>query len=85
VNDEFGFDVAVDHPAADFQALLAAVCPDGIDVFFENVGWLVWQAVLPLLNTFARARCPALTLSITASRRAPSIGESFPGRPGEGG
>ena len=35
-------------------AKLAAACPEGIDVYFENVGGAVWQAVLPLLNNFAR-------------------------------
>jgi NADPH-dependent curcumin reductase CurA len=54
VKDELGFDAAVDHRAADFAANLAAACPDGIDVYFENVGGAVWQAVLPLLNKFAR-------------------------------
>jgi NADPH-dependent curcumin reductase CurA len=54
VKDELGFDAAVDHRAMDFAAQLAAVCPDGIDVYFENVGSAVWQAVLPLLNKFAR-------------------------------
>src|SRR5258705_8361370 len=54
VKDELGFDAAVDHRAADFAAELAAACPDGIDVYFENVGGAVWQAVLPLLNNFAR-------------------------------
>ena len=54
VKDELGFDAAVDHRAADFAAKLAAACPDGIDVYFENVGGAVWQAVLPLLNQFAR-------------------------------
>jgi NADPH-dependent curcumin reductase CurA len=54
VKDELGFDTAVDHKAADFTAKLAAACPDGIDVYFENVGGAVWQAVLPLLNKFAR-------------------------------
>ena len=34
--------------------LLKAACPKGIDVYFENVGGPVWDAVLPLLNTFAR-------------------------------
>jgi hypothetical protein len=40
--------------APEFAAKLAAVCPKGIDVYFENVGGAVWQAVLPLLNKFAR-------------------------------
>ena len=51
---ELHFDAAVDHRAPDFRAALAAGCPDGIDVYFENVGGEVWQAVLPLLNRFAR-------------------------------
>lgn len=54
VKDKLRFDAAVDHRAADFPAQLAAACPDGIDVYFENVGGAVWQAVLPLLNTYAR-------------------------------
>jgi hypothetical protein len=54
VKNELRFDAAVDHRAADFPAQLAAACPDGIDVYFENVGGAVWQAVLPLLNTYAR-------------------------------
>ena len=54
VKDKLRFDAAVDHRAADFPAQLAAACPNGIDVYFENVGGAVWQAVLPLLNTYAR-------------------------------
>ncbi len=54
VIDELGFDAAIDHRAPDFSAQLAAACPKGIDVYFENVGGAVWQAVLPLLNTYAR-------------------------------
>jgi len=54
VKDVLCFDAAVDHRAADFPTQLAAVCPNGIDVYFENVGGAVWQAVLPLLNTYAR-------------------------------
>src|SRR5690606_18439309 len=45
---------AVDHRASDFAAQLSAACPDGIDVYFENVGGHVWEAVFPLLNEFAR-------------------------------
>jgi NADPH-dependent curcumin reductase CurA len=54
LKDELGFDAAVDHRQAGFAAALTAACPDGIDVYFENVGGAVWQAVLPLLNKFAR-------------------------------
>ena len=54
VMDELRFDAAMYHRAADFPTQLAAVCPNGIDVYFENVGGAIWQAVLPLLNKFAR-------------------------------
>jgi NADPH-dependent curcumin reductase CurA len=54
ITQELRFDAAIDHRAPDFPKQLAAACPKGIDVYFENVGGQVWQAVLPLLNTFAR-------------------------------
>jgi NADPH-dependent curcumin reductase CurA len=54
LKNELGFDAAIDHRQAGFAAALAAACPDGIDVYFENVGGAIWQAVLPLLNKFAR-------------------------------
>lgn len=54
IRDELGFDVAIDHRAKDFGAQLAAACPDGIDVYFENVGGAVAETVFPLLNDFAR-------------------------------
>jgi len=51
---ELGFDACVDHTDPDFRAKLATACPKGIDVYFENVGGKVLQAVLPLLNPSAR-------------------------------
>lgn len=54
VTDELGFDACIDHRAPDFADQLAKACPDGIDVYFENVGGPVWDAVQPLLNKFAR-------------------------------
>ncbi|WP_213879205.1 NADP-dependent oxidoreductase [Pseudomonas sp. dw_358] len=54
VKDVLGFDVVIDHRAEDFVDQLATACPDGIDVYFENVGGPIWQAVFPLLNQFAR-------------------------------
>jgi NADPH-dependent curcumin reductase CurA len=52
--EELGFDAAVDHRAPDMKEKLKAACPNGVDVYFENVGGAVWDAVLPLLNDFAR-------------------------------
>ncbi len=54
VVEELGFDACIDHRAEDFAKQLAAACPDGIDVYFENVGGKVLYGVLPLLNPFAR-------------------------------
>jgi NADPH-dependent curcumin reductase len=54
VRSEFGFDACLDHHAPDFEEALAAACPGGIDVYWENVGGRVFEAVLPLLNDFAR-------------------------------
>ncbi len=54
VINELGFDACVDYKAADFAEKLAAACPKGIDVYFENVGGPVFDAVLPLMNTFGR-------------------------------
>lgn len=54
VRDELGFDAVIDHRAPDFAQQLADACPNGIDVYFENVGGKVWDAVFPLLNDFAR-------------------------------
>jgi hypothetical protein len=54
VVDELGFDACVDYKAGNLEGDLAAACPDGIDVYFENVGGAVAQAVAPLLNDGAR-------------------------------
>ena len=54
VHDELGFDAVVDHRSEGLAEKLTEACPNGIDVYFENVGGPIWQAVLPLLNRFAR-------------------------------
>jgi NADPH-dependent curcumin reductase CurA len=51
---ELGFDACIDHLSPGFADALQAACPNGIDVYFENVGGKVFEAVLPLLNTHAR-------------------------------
>jgi NADPH-dependent curcumin reductase CurA len=60
VVEELGFDACIDHRGADLPRRLAAVCPQGIDVYFESVGGTVFDAVLPLLNV--RARVPVCGL-----------------------
>jgi NADPH-dependent curcumin reductase CurA len=52
--EELGFDVCLNRHDPQFAQQLAATCPDGIDVYFENVGGPVFDAVLPLLNIGAR-------------------------------
>lgn len=56
--EELGFDVCLDRRSPDLAQHLAQACPRGIDVYFENVGGAVWDAVLPLLNI--RARVPVI-------------------------
>jgi NADPH-dependent curcumin reductase CurA len=52
--EEFGFDAAVDHRSPSFAEDLRAAVPNGIDVYFENVGGAVSQEVFTHLNPFAR-------------------------------
>lgn len=52
--EELGYDACVSHYDKDMASQLAAECPDGIDVYFENVGGSSWEAVMPLLNNHAR-------------------------------
>jgi len=54
VTEELGLDACVSHLDEDFARQLADACPDGCDVYFENVGGKVFEAVLPLLNRDAR-------------------------------
>ncbi|UDG77997.1 NADP-dependent oxidoreductase [Achromobacter sp. 77] len=60
VVQELGFDECLDHRQPDLAGRLAAAVPQGIDVYFENVGGAVFDAVLPLLNP--RARVPVCGL-----------------------
>jgi NADPH-dependent curcumin reductase CurA len=58
VVNELGFDACIDYKqhadAASLSAALHAVCPQGIEGYFENVGGMVMNAVLPLMNAFGR-------------------------------
>jgi NADPH-dependent curcumin reductase CurA len=54
VENELGFDSCIDHRSADLGAALDRACPNGIDVYWENVGGAIQQAVFPRLNDFGR-------------------------------
>ena len=54
LSSPWGLMPVIDHKSSDFAAKLQAAAPKGIDVYFENVGGALFDAVLPLLNTGAR-------------------------------
>ena len=54
LTDELGFDAAIDYKQDDFAQQLEAAVPDGIDVYFENVGGAISDEVFKYLNRFAR-------------------------------
>ncbi|WP_229506762.1 MDR family NADP-dependent oxidoreductase [Pseudoduganella rivuli] len=54
VRDELGFDVCIDYKAGNLQAALRDACPQGVDVYYENVGGEVQKAAFADLNDFAR-------------------------------
>lgn len=51
---EYRFDDCVDYKAADFAARLAKAVPQGVDVYFDNVGGPILDTVLQLMNNFGR-------------------------------
>ena len=67
LTEEFGFDAALDHSDPDFADRLESAVPDGIDVYFENVGGHVTDAVLPRLNRFARVPVCGLVANYNAT------------------
>ncbi len=71
VIEELGFDDCVDHRAPDLAARLPAACPKGIDVYFENVGGAVFEAVFPMLNPFARIPVCGLISMYNATTLSP--------------
>ncbi|MEM9440865.1 MAG: NADP-dependent oxidoreductase [Pseudomonadota bacterium] len=54
VRDELGFDAALNYRDGEFANQLAEACPNGIDIYWENVGGPIFDTVLPHLNNFAR-------------------------------
>ncbi len=77
LTEEFGFAAAVDHRSPTFADDLAAATPDGIDVYFENVGGAVLDAVVRRLNTYARIPVCGLIAGYNATEDAVGV-DRFP-------
>lgn len=71
---ELGFDAAIDYKSEDVDAALRRLCPGGIDVYFDNVGGAILDAVLGQMNVFGRvAICGLISgYNATASQPGPS-------------
>jgi NADPH-dependent curcumin reductase CurA len=76
--DEFGFDVALDHRSPTFAEDLEAAVPDGIDVYFENVGGPVAAEVFKRMNLYGRVPVCGLVADYNASS-APEGPDRLPG------
>ena len=76
--DDFGFDAAVDHRSDAFAEQLADAVPDGVDVYFENVGGRVTREVLRHVNTYARMPVCGLVSGYNATS-APEGPDRLPG------
>jgi NADPH:quinone reductase len=70
LQEQLGFDAAINYKTTtDMQQALAAACPDGVDVYFDNVGGEISDAVYALLNKFARiAVCGQISLYNATTR-----------------
>ena len=77
VREQLGFDDCVDHRGAGLPERLAQACPKGVDVYFENVGGAVWDAVLPLLNPFARVPVCGLVANYNLTELPPGPDRSI--------
>jgi hypothetical protein len=63
LKDDFGFDVALDYREGDLARQLKQAAPDGIDVYFDNVGGDTLDAALARMNLFGRiALCGAISV-----------------------
>jgi NADPH-dependent curcumin reductase CurA len=78
VTEELGFDAALDHRAPTFLSDLRDATPDGVDVYFENVGGIVADAVSRRLNRFARIPVCGLVADYNATS-SPQGPDRLPG------
>ncbi|MCP3030979.1 NADP-dependent oxidoreductase [Halobacillus sp. A1] len=74
LKEELGVDVAIDYKKENVKEALEAACPNGVDVYFDNVGGSISDALYPLLNKFARIiQCGAISSYNTPNDQGPRI------------
>lgn len=71
LQEELGFDAAINYQTADLVTALAQSCPNGIDVYFDNVGGPILDAVLTQVNLFARIPLCGLISTYNAQEPVP--------------
>jgi NADPH-dependent curcumin reductase CurA len=71
ITNELGFDAAINYRTEDVPTALAAACPDGIDVYFDNVGGPILDACLKLMNLRGRIPTCGLIAQYNATGRVP--------------
>lgn len=71
LSDQLGFDATVNHRSGDLRAELKAACPDGIDVYFDNVGGPLLDVVLSRMNLHGRVACCGAVSQYDTSTPAP--------------
>jgi NADPH-dependent curcumin reductase CurA len=71
IKGELGFDAAINYRTEDVSTALAAACPDGIDVYFDNVGGPILDACLKLMNFKGRIPTCGLISQYNAAQPVP--------------
>ena len=71
VTGELGFDACINYKTADLNAALKEACPNGIDVYFDNVGGAVLEAVLRRINLHARIPLVGLISQYNVTKPSP--------------
>ena len=71
IKDDLGFDETINYRTEDLPKALAAACPDGIDVYFDNVGGAILDACLKLMNFKGRIPVCGLISMYNATEPVP--------------
>ncbi|CAN5834879.1 hypothetical protein BH24DEI2_BH24DEI2_28760 [soil metagenome] len=73
LTDKLGADAAINYKTENVYKALRKACPDGVDIYFENVGGALLDAVLPQLNIGARIPLCGYISQYAATEAGPGI------------